>query len=74
MLYEVMLHQYKISPNINNLLEKQHAVKVDPFQRFKDHAAPDGIQGMTNVFEMRRAMQRMCGGKFITRQRLRSSC
>lgn len=61
MMYEVLLHQYKISPSINSYLKVQRSVDVDPFKRFHEIASPDSIEAMCNIFEMYRAMVFMLG-------------
>lgn len=61
MMYEVLLHQYKISPSINSYLRVQKTVNIDPFKRFHEIASPDSIEAMCNIFEMYRSMVFMLG-------------
>jgi hypothetical protein len=53
---EVLLYQYKMSPNAHNYLRKEGAVHVDPFDRMLHIAAPDSIDAVCNIYEVFRSM------------------
>ena len=67
LIYDVMLHQYRISPSVETLLDKQKAVRVNPLQRYHEIGTPDSIEAACSVFEMYRAMIYSLGGESVVR-------
>jgi hypothetical protein len=56
LIREILLYQYKMSPNAHHYLRKEGAVHVDPFDRMMQEAAPDSIGAICNIYEMFRSM------------------
>jgi len=56
LIRELLLYQYKMSPNAHHYLRREKAVHVDPFDRMMHIAAPDSIDAICNIYEMFRSM------------------
>lgn len=52
LIYEVMLHQYHISPNLRAFLNVENAVDCDPIKRFAGNISPDSIESVCSVHEI----------------------
>jgi hypothetical protein len=53
---DVLLYQYKMSPNAHHYLRHEASVHVDPFDRMMHIAAPDSIDAVCNIYEMFRSI------------------
>jgi len=52
----LLLYQYKMSPNASGYLESEGAVHVDPFDRMTHMAAPDSLDAVCNIYEAFRSI------------------
>jgi hypothetical protein len=52
----LLLYQYKMSPNVAHFLRNEGAVHIDPFDRMMQIAAPDSIDAACNIYEAFRSM------------------
>jgi hypothetical protein len=59
LIRNILLYQYKMSPNADNYLREEGAIHVDPFDRMLDIAAPDSIDAICNIYEMFRSILTM---------------
>lgn len=57
LLRNVLLHQYKISPNAAAFHKLEGSVSIDPFKRLAQPGSPDSLECTTNIFEVYRSME-----------------
>ena len=69
MMREVFLYQYKNSPNVVSLLNREGVgSRVDPFQRMLEICTPDSLDSICSVYEAYRSIVqqvRDMGKKYI---------
>jgi hypothetical protein len=67
LIRNILLYQYKMSPNAGGYLSSEASVRVNPFDQMLHIAAPDSIDAICNIYEVFRSMLSLLGKGWCSR-------